>query len=167
MVTRAQHGIFKPRNPLNLVVFTPSSVPKSPKLTLQDPNGKAAMNDEYSALIKNDTWELVPCPFGVNIIRCLWIFFVIKLILMVLLSDIRPGWWGMGVLNTIDCIDTFSTVVKPTTIRVVLSLALSKSWLIRLLDVKNAFLHIYLMRQYTCITLWGFGMFVILIMFVV
>lgn len=34
-----------------------------------------------------------------------------------------------------------SPVVKPATIRVVFSIALSKSWPIHQLDVKNAFLH--------------------------
>ncbi|GKC66682.1 ribonuclease H-like domain-containing protein [Tanacetum coccineum] len=41
----------------------------------------------------------------------------------------------------VDCDDTFSHVVKPATIRTVLSLALSWNWHIHQLDVKNAFLN--------------------------
>ncbi|GKC13071.1 ribonuclease H-like domain-containing protein, partial [Tanacetum coccineum] len=41
----------------------------------------------------------------------------------------------------VDCDDTFSPVVKPATIRTVLSLALSQNWPIHQLDVKNAFIN--------------------------
>ncbi|XP_055800342.1 uncharacterized mitochondrial protein AtMg00810-like [Solanum dulcamara] len=41
----------------------------------------------------------------------------------------------------IDCDETFSLVVKPSTIRAVLRISLSKSWPIHQMDVKNAFLH--------------------------
>ncbi|GJW87627.1 ribonuclease H-like domain-containing protein [Tanacetum coccineum] len=41
----------------------------------------------------------------------------------------------------VDCDDTFSHVVKPATVRAVLSLALSRNWPIHRLDVKNAFLN--------------------------
>ncbi|KAJ9565992.1 hypothetical protein OSB04_001958 [Centaurea solstitialis] len=41
----------------------------------------------------------------------------------------------------LDFDDTFSPVVKPATIRTVLSISISRNWPIHQLDVKNAFLH--------------------------
>ena len=109
---------------------------------LRDPNWKQAMDDEYHALIKNKTWELVPRPPHANIIRSMWIFAhkeksdgSFERYKARLVGDGKTQRVG------IDCGETFSPVVKPATIRTVLSLALSKGWPLHQLDVKNAFLH--------------------------
>ncbi|GJR95376.1 ribonuclease H-like domain-containing protein [Tanacetum coccineum] len=77
------------------------------------------MYDEYNALVKNGTWVLVPRPPGANIVRCLWLF--------------RHKFHADGSLSR--------PVVKPATIRTVLSLALTKHWNVHHLDIKNAFLN--------------------------
>ena len=49
-------------------------MPCNPIAALLDLNWKMAMDDEYDALIKNKTWELVPRPSNVNVIPSMWIF---------------------------------------------------------------------------------------------
>jgi len=59
-------------------------------------------------------------------------------------SEIKPMvLLFLGVIKgkALICFDTFSSVVKPTTIRVVLTLALSQKWPLWQLDVNNAFLN--------------------------
>ncbi|KAJ9543733.1 hypothetical protein OSB04_023440 [Centaurea solstitialis] len=105
-------------------------------------NWNAAMHEEYNALIKKCTWDLVPRPPDANIIRCMWLFkhkhnsdgslqrYKARLVVK-----------GKSQQVGVDCAETFSPVVKPATIQTVLSIALSHSWPIHQLDVKNAFLH--------------------------
>ncbi|XP_019106841.1 uncharacterized mitochondrial protein AtMg00810-like [Beta vulgaris subsp. vulgaris] len=101
-----------------------------------------AMNDEFDALIKNKTWDLVPRPPNVNVIRSMWSFTHkeksnsdFERCKARLVGDGKTQQVG------IDCGETFSLVVRSATIRTVLSLSLSKNWPIHQLDVKNAFLH--------------------------
>ncbi|KAK4352811.1 hypothetical protein RND71_028329 [Anisodus tanguticus] len=74
METRSKHGIFKPKVHFNLSAQTISPLPKNPKLAKQDPNWNAAIYEEFNALTKQHTWDLVPRPEGVNVIRCMWLF---------------------------------------------------------------------------------------------
>ncbi|GJW12626.1 ribonuclease H-like domain-containing protein [Tanacetum coccineum] len=142
MTTRSKSGISKPISHLNLNVTTESPLPRSHLYAISDPNWLQAMTAEYDALISNGTWALVPRPTDVNVVRSMWLFKKkykadgsLERYKARLVANGRSQCLG------IDYFDTFSPVVKPETIRTVLSLALSKSWHIHQLDVKNAFLN--------------------------
>nr|GEW67489.1 hypothetical protein [Tanacetum cinerariifolium] len=142
MVTRAKAGIFKQLERMNCHVTTTSPLPRSHVHALRDPNWKEAMLDEYNALITNRTGFLVPCPANVNVVRSVWLFkhkFNADGSLSRYKARLVAN--GRSQQQGLDCDETFSLVVKPDTIRTVLSLAVSREWPIHQLDVKNAFLH--------------------------
>ena len=100
------------------------------------------MTDEFDALINNKTWVLVPRPPNTNVTRCIWLFkHKFKSNGDLERHKARLVVDGRSQQVGIDCGETFSPVVKPATIRTVLSIAVSKNWVIHQLDVKNAFLH--------------------------
>ncbi|KAF5820342.1 putative RNA-directed DNA polymerase [Helianthus annuus] len=121
---------------------TISPIPTTYAKALSDPNWLNAMQAEFTALQVNDTWELVPRPQDRPVIRCMWLFrHKFKADGTLERYKARLVVNGNSQTVGIDCEDTFSPVVKPATIRTVLSLAVSRSWPIHQLDVKNAFLH--------------------------
>ncbi|GKD81949.1 ribonuclease H-like domain-containing protein, partial [Tanacetum coccineum] len=107
-----------------------------------DPNRQNAMRDEYTTLIKNKSWTLVPRPPDTNIVHCMWLFRH-KYMADGNLSRYKARLVANGStqLERVDVDKTFNPVVKPGTIRTVLSLGASRHWPIHQLDVKNAFLH--------------------------
>ncbi|GJZ58061.1 ribonuclease H-like domain-containing protein [Tanacetum coccineum] len=100
------------------------------------------MYDKYNALVENGTWILVSRPPGTNLVYSMWLF--------------KHKFHADGTLSRykarlvakdssqqlgVDFDETFSLVMKPATICMVLSLAMSCKWPIHQLDVKNAFLN--------------------------
>ncbi|KAK1604337.1 hypothetical protein QYE76_028010 [Lolium multiflorum] len=120
----------------------PDVVPTTFRQAMQDPQWRAAMSDEYQALVHNATWSLVPRPPRANVVTGKWIFRQ-KFHSDGTLARNKARWVVRGYSQRpgIDYEETFSPVVKPATIRLVLHIAVSSSWPIRQLDVKNAFLH--------------------------
>jgi hypothetical protein len=100
------------------------------------------MDEEYDALIKNNTWHLVPSGHGQNVIDCKWVY-KIKRKADGTIDHYKARLVAKGFKQQygIDYEETFSHVVKCATIHVVLSLAVSRGWSLRQLDVKNTFLH--------------------------
>lgn len=72
--TRSKCGIQKPNPLYSLISSSISPIPYDPKSTLLDKNWDCAMTKEFDALIKQTTWDLVPCPLDTNVIGCHWIF---------------------------------------------------------------------------------------------
>ncbi|KAG6389192.1 hypothetical protein SASPL_150651 [Salvia splendens] len=126
MVTRSRAGIFKPKV-FHISVIDPSStVPRSIPLALSIPIWKAAMTAEFLALLRNKTWTLTLLPPGKNLIGCTWIFRIKKHVSgSIARHKARLVAQGFSQEAGFDFTDTFSPVVKPNTIRLILSIAVS------------------------------------------
>jgi histone deacetylase 1/2 len=100
------------------------------------------MNSEHQALLQNRTWHLVPRPKSKNIIGCKWVY-KIKRKADGTIDSYKAHLVAKGYNQQygIDYEDTFGPVVKAATIRLILSIVVSRGWTLRQLDVQNAFLH--------------------------
>ncbi|RVW22302.1 Retrovirus-related Pol polyprotein from transposon RE1 [Vitis vinifera] len=125
MTTRSQTSNLKPRTfsdfklystqyPLQALSNTVTPLaPTSYRQAALLPDWCVAMRKEYDALLANETWKLCPRPVDHNVVGNKWVYKVKQT----------------------------STVIKPSTVRVLLTLSVQFDWEIRQLDVSNAFLH--------------------------
>jgi hypothetical protein len=129
--TRLQSGISKPK------IFCDGTVsygklvfyaePQNLANALSDLNWKSAMESEFSALLHNKTWHLVPPVPSRNLIDYKWVYKV-KHMADVSIDRYKAILVAKGFRQhyDIDYDDTFSPVVKFSTICLVLSLAVSQ-----------------------------------------
>lgn len=122
-----------------------SEEPKTYEQAIQADDHKQweqAMDEEYDSLIKNRTWTLVEAPVDQRVIDNRWVYKVkqnpdgsidrYKARLVVR---------GFTQEYGIDYHETFSPVVKFTSIRAILALAAAKRMKLKQFDVKTAFLN--------------------------
>ena len=139
MITRTKSGIFKPKlYTATLINKEPDTVPEA----LNDKNWYKAMKEEYEALIRNETWSLIPPPAEYKIVGNKWVFRV-KQNSDGSIAKYKARLVAKGFQQTegIDYFKTFNPIIKASTVRVLLRLAVMHSWMIRQLDVNNAFLN--------------------------
>jgi hypothetical protein len=107
---------------------SPLPVPKSVCGALKDPNWLAAMTDEYGALLANNTWYLVHPTADSNIVSGKRIFRH-KFNAVGTLDRLKACWVlrGFSQEHEVNFYETSIPVVKPATIRVILSVALSSN----------------------------------------
>ena len=139
MVTRAKSGISKPK----IYYISAFEIePTNLKEALSNLIWYDAMKLEYNALVLNNTWTLTDPLLCATIVGCEWVFrnkYNVdgslqrhKARVVAKAFDQQPGF---------DFNETFSSVIKPTTVRVILSHAITSGWFIYQIDNNNAFLH--------------------------
>jgi hypothetical protein len=115
---------------------------------LDDNKWNHAMQEEYDALIQNKTWHLVPLA-PAKLIDCKWVYRIKKNADRTIQRyKARLVAKGFKQRYGIDYEDTFSPVVKATTIRLVLALSVSRGWSLHQLDVKNIFFMAFQKREF-------------------
>lgn len=154
MVTWAKASIHRPKQRSDGTVRYPfshaladmasssSTEPTCYTQAVRSPEWRAAMANEFNALLKNQMWSLVPPHSSQNPVGCKWVF-KIKRHANGSIEHYKARLMANGYHQQygFDYDETVSPVVKPTTIHLVLSLAISQGWSLRQLDVKNAFCH--------------------------
>jgi len=157
MLTRAKAGIFKTQHPVNLAFLGSSGLlsallasvePKGFKSAAKNPSWVTAMDEEVQALQNNHTWNLVPQPANTNIVGSKWVFWT-KYLPDGSINRLKAHLVAKGYtqIPDLDYTDTFSSVIKATAVRVVLSLAVTNKRPLLQLDVKIAFLNGHLTEQ--------------------
>ena len=110
-----------------------------------DQKWRNAMKEELIMIEKNKTWELVDKPNHKKAIGVKWVYRT------KLNSDgsinkykARLVVKGYAQVFGVDFSETFAPVARLETIRMLMSLAAQKGWIIHQMDVKSAFLNGYL-----------------------
>ncbi|KAL5845194.1 hypothetical protein ACOSQ4_011152 [Xanthoceras sorbifolium] len=130
MVIRSKVGTFKPKV-FSALCQSPyakltETEPTSVKTALAGPKWKLAMEEEYNALMRNNTWTLVPPSSNCNIVGHKWVFRIkYKPDGTVAKYKARLVAKGFHQTASVDFTETYNPVIKPSTIRVIFTLAVT------------------------------------------
>ena len=101
-----------------------------------------AICDEIKALHSNHTWSRVPFHPSINVFGNIWVYQIKRRVDgSIERYKTRLVARGFTQQEGIDYSETFSPVVKQTTVRLVFFIAVSRNWNIHQLDIYNAFLN--------------------------
>lgn len=100
------------------------------------------MVEEYSAIMVNDVWEVVPRPQDRSVVGSRWIYKV-KYVADDSAEKYKDKFVAKGYAQKegIDYKGTFALVARYTSIRTGISLAAQMGWEIHHMDIKTTFLN--------------------------
>ncbi|XP_072086997.1 uncharacterized protein [Arachis hypogaea] len=103
--------------------------PRNMEEVLDDPNWKLAVMEEWHALKKNETWEIVDLPQNTKLVGCRWVF-NIKCNADGSIERYKARLVARGFTQTygVDYRETFAPVSKLNSVRILLSLAANYNW---------------------------------------
>jgi histone deacetylase 1/2 len=109
---------------------------------IRNPKWDNAMDEKMAALDVNVTWELVALPKDKKIIGCKWVYKV-KHNVDGSVTKYKTRLVAKGYAQTygIDYEETYNLVTKMTTVKVIITMAIAKGWLLHQMDVNDVFLH--------------------------
>jgi len=141
MVTRSKNNIHKPKQHLSFLAHSPSpETPYSYKQAQGEPHWNVFMQAKFDALVRNHMWTLIPNDPSKREVNCKWLF-AFRIILMALYKyKARLVAKCFTQRSGLDYYSTFSHVVRPTVIRLVLAIVVLCNWCLHQLGVPNAFL---------------------------
>lgn len=105
-----------------------------------DLNWKIGMDNKLTPLINNNTWFLTTLPPNKRPMACKW-FFKIKVLVNETIKRCKARLVAKD-FNQNECInylETFSHVVKVTSIRLTFPLGASNNWFLHQLDIRTTF----------------------------
>ena len=108
--------------------------------TLDDPKWRKACLIELEAIVENKTFLLVELPAGKRAVGCRWVF-TMKSGPDGPFEKARLVAQGFSQIKGIDYGETFSPVIRYESVRILLAVAASKSYMVHQMDVSTAFLH--------------------------
>jgi hypothetical protein len=54
--------------------FAQYSYPQSYGEAYGNPFWQSSMKEEYTSFLENQTWDMVPLPLGLKLVRCIWVY---------------------------------------------------------------------------------------------
>ncbi|GJU37394.1 ribonuclease H-like domain-containing protein [Tanacetum coccineum] len=119
-----------------------SSEPTSYFEAIKNPNWIEAMNNEIEAINRNNTWTICDLPEGRKAVGSKWLWKIkYKSTGEIERYKARVVAKGFSQREGFDYLETFCHVVKMSTVRCMLNVAICNGWDLFQLDINNAFLY--------------------------